>query len=80
MARKKKPVTNIKPEHKEWLAFIQDSKPSDHTVCLMSCFVNGEPTSAIRMVTREGTEFKISPMFVAVTAGMTLTDHDGTEA
>ena len=45
---------------------------------LYSCFVNEEPTAAICAVnhTNEG-GFAITPLFVAVTPGMELVDHDG---
>jgi hypothetical protein len=46
---------------------------------LFSCFVNGEPASAIVAVTGDGADFELTPLFVSVTPGMILTDHDGTE-
>lgn len=46
---------------------------------LFSCFVNGEPASAIVAVNEDGAEFEITPLFVSVTPCMVLTDHDGTE-
>lgn len=46
---------------------------------LFSCFVNGEPASAIVAVTGDGAEFELTPLFVSVTPGMILTDHDGAE-
>ena len=55
--------------------------------CLFSCFANGEPVASIAAVTvcppsQKGgeSEYLISPLFVSVTLGMTLTDHDGREA
>lgn len=77
---KKKPATNITEEHKQWLDYIQHSRPADMTVCLFSCFLNGEPTAAVCMVNRVGGEVEIRPMFVAVTPGMKLVDHDGTDS
>jgi hypothetical protein len=52
---------------------------------LFSCFVNGEPTTAIVYVEVEEAEdfetiFNLNPIFVAVTDGMKLTDHDGASA
>jgi hypothetical protein len=44
---------------------------------LFSCFVNGEPAAAIVAINRDGEEYTISPLFVALTPGMALTDHDG---
>jgi hypothetical protein len=35
------------------------------------------PAAAIVSVNRDGEEYIISPLFVALTPGMTLTDHDG---
>lgn len=47
---------------------------------LFSCFVNGEPASAIVAVTEDGEDITITPLFVSVTPGMILVDHDGTTA
>jgi hypothetical protein len=44
---------------------------------LFSCFVDGEPAAAIVAVNRDGEDYNISPLFVALTPGMVLTDHDG---
>ena len=44
---------------------------------LFSCFVGGEPAAAIVAVNRDGDDYTISPLFVALTPGMILTDHDG---
>jgi hypothetical protein len=78
MARKRKPTTNITEDHKNWLDYIQHSTPSDRTIALFSCFVNGEPTAAICVVSYDGTNYNIMPLFVAVTPGMDLRDHDNT--
>lgn len=45
---------------------------------LFSCFLGGEPAAAIVVVNRDGTDYTITPLFVAVTPGMVLTDHHGT--
>lgn len=48
---------------------------------LFSCFANGEPTSAIVAIAeieRDGEQlYQIKPLFVAITPGMKLSDHDG---
>ena len=44
---------------------------------LFSCFVNGQPAPAIVAVNPNGDEYNITPLFVAVTDDMILTDHDG---
>lgn len=46
----------------------------------LSCFVNGEPASAIVAVNKDGEDITITPLFVSVTPGMILKDHDGTPA
>lgn len=47
---------------------------------LFSCFVNGEPASAIVALTGSGETITITPLFVSLTPGMILTDHDGIPA
>ena len=44
---------------------------------LFSCFINDRPGCAIVAVNKEGKEYNITPLFVSVSQGMTLTDHDG---
>lgn len=46
---------------------------------LFSCFVNGQPASAIVAVSRDGEDYLIEPLFVSITDDMSLTDHDGRE-
>jgi hypothetical protein len=70
--------TNITPEHKA--AFDALSSGDCSNFALFSCFLNGEPASAIVAVNRDGEEYCITPLFVSVTKGMVLTDHDGTPA
>ncbi len=79
------PDTNITEEHRR--AFTALTSGRFHNFCLVSCFVDGEPTAAIAAVNagpaaEEGgePEYLISPLFVCPTGAMTLTDHDGTEA
>jgi hypothetical protein len=69
--------TNITPEHQG--AFDALCSGEYKNFALFSCFVNGEPTSAIVAVEEDSGEYKITPLFVAVTDGMQLKDHDGTE-
>ena len=67
-------ATNIKEWHKQTLDMIQQGGP----VALVSCFVNGEPTAAIAVVTQNpDSTWTINPRFVAVTSNMVLTDHEG---
>lgn len=44
---------------------------------LFSCFVNGEEGVAIVSVNEDGPGYAITPLYVSVTAGMDLVDHDG---
>lgn len=78
MARKRTSVgtrTNITPAHRK--AFQALGKNQAGNIALFSCWVNGEPTSAIVTINRDGANFAITPIFVAVTANMLLTDHEG---
>ena len=70
--------TNITPAHVSQFDALRN--PEYSNFCLFSCFMNGEPTTAICAVTRADQDFNISPLFVAVTPGMSLTDHDGVPA
>ena len=50
---------------------------------LFSCFLDGEPAVAIVAATPPETEdgdYQITPLFVGITEGRMLTDHDGTMA
>jgi hypothetical protein len=69
--------TNITCAHRK--AFEALSSGQFDNFALFSCFVNGEPGSAVVAVNRDGDDFTITPLFVSVTPGMTLTDHDGIE-
>lgn len=79
MARKKQAKTNITAYHKA--AFEALISGEYDNFCVVSCFVNGEPTSAIATVNTvtdaNGTYLQIEPVFVAITPAMVLTDHDG---
>ncbi len=77
--------TNITSEHKRAFEALTSREP--HNFALFSCRVDNEPAAAIVAVTvdpraRKGgePEYRIRPMFVSVTPGMRLTDHDGREA
>jgi hypothetical protein len=70
-------MTNITRDHRK--AFEALASGRFDNFALFSCFVNGEPGSTIVAVNRNGDDFTITPLFVSVTPGMTLTDHDGIE-
>ena len=70
--------TNIETWHKH--AFEALKSGQCENLALMSCFVGGEPAAAIVAVNRDGEEYRLTPMFVSVTGGMVLTDHDGVAA
>jgi hypothetical protein len=73
-----KASTNIAVPHHEAFNALTSGKYSNFA--LFSCFVNGEPTSAIVAVTPDGAGgFDIAPLFVSITPGMALTDHDGNQ-
>ena len=68
-------MTNITAEHRAVFEALTSGRFDNFA--LFSCFVEGEPAAAIVSVNRDGKEYIISPLFVALTPGMTLTDHDG---
>ncbi len=68
-------TTNITDEHRA--AFEALTSGAYSNFALFSCFVAGEPAAAIVAVNRDGEDYTIRPLFVAVTPGMVLTDHDG---
>ncbi len=72
--------TNITPAHQH--AFEALTGGAYDNLALFSCFVNGEPASAIVAITpdEDGNTLTIQPLFVSVTPDMVLTDHDGLEA
>jgi hypothetical protein len=71
-------TTNITDDHKQ--AFEALISGQFNNFALFSCFVDGEPSSAIVAVVKEGEEYTITPLFVAPTQKMILTDHDRLEA
>ena len=70
--------THITPAHRE--AFDALSSGDFTNFALFSCFVDGRPSAAIVAVTRDREDVVLSPLFVAVTPDMVLTDHDGRRA
>ena len=79
------PDTNITEEHRR--AFEALTSGRFDNFCLISCFVDGEATAAIAAVTvsplaqDDGEpEYLIRPLFICLTAAITLTDHEGREA
>jgi len=75
---KKTKKTNITGECRTSFELIRD--PNVKGIALFSCFVNGEPTSAIVSICEDSTDpgsRYVVPLFVAITPGMVLTNHDG---
>lgn len=68
-------TTNITAEHRA--AFEALVSGEYDNFALFSCFVAGEPAAAIVAVNRDGKEYIVRPLFVAITPKMVLTDHDG---
>ena len=68
-------TTNITSRHRE--AFEALTSGQYRNFALFSCFVNGEPAAAIIAVDDRGEQVNLLPLFVSVTPGMMLTDHDG---
>lgn len=69
--------TNITAEQRA--AFEALTSGNYANFALFSCFVNGEPATAIVAVNHDGDGFAVTPLFVSLTPGMAITDHDGTE-
>lgn len=67
--------TNITTAHRD--AFEAITSGDYGNFALFSCFVGGEPAVAIVTVNEDGPGYVITPLFVSVTPGMALTDHDG---
>ena len=79
------PTTNIASEHKRAFEALKTGRHEN--LALFSCFVDGEPASAIAAITihvaktpGDAPKYSIHPLFVSVTPAMRLTDHDGKEA
>lgn len=72
---------NIRPEHIS--AFEALTSGEHDNFALFSCFLDGAPAVAIVAVTPPESDegkYQITPLFVGVTEGMVLTDHEGTAA
>jgi len=70
--------TNITEDIKE--VFEALTSGNYNSFALFSCFVNGEPAAAIVNIRNRGEAgYTIHPVFVSITPGMVLTDHDGVE-
>jgi len=67
-------MTNITTAHREAFEALRDA--SFENFALFSCFVNGQPASAIVAITEDRGEYLIKPLFVTVTDAMVLTDHE----
>ena len=70
-------MTNITAQHQS--AFEALTSGQFDNFALFSCFVNGAPGAAIVAVNQDGGDYLIEPLFVSVTTGMRVTDHDGRE-
>ena len=78
-------TTNITEEHRR--AFQALTSGDYDNFALFSVFVDGKPGAAIVAVNEsppsgEGAQpgFEICPLFVSLTPGMSVTDHDGRAA
>jgi hypothetical protein len=69
-------TTNITDRHRDTFNALTSGRYDNFA--LFSCFLNDVPTAAIVAITDDRGEFDITPLFVAVTPDMRLTDHDGT--
>ena len=76
------PDTNITEDYQR--AFEALKSGAYDSFALFSCFCNGKPASAIVSIQPPGVdgeeEHVIHPLFVSVTSGMVLSDHDGRKA
>lgn len=72
--------TNITPDLKAKFDALASGKFSNFA--LFSCFIDSKPGAAIVAVNQEepGGEVTITPLFVSITEGMVLTDHEGVPA
>ncbi len=68
-------TTNITTTHREMFDALTSGQFDNFA--LLSCFVDGDPAVTIVAVNRTGGDYRLTPLFVSVTPGMTLTDHDG---
>jgi hypothetical protein len=68
--------TNITRAHRD--AFKALTSGQYGNFAMFSCFVDGEP--AVATVNEDGPGYVITPLYVSVTPGMALTDHEGVAA
>ena len=78
------PDTNLTEDCKRAFATLKSGDAANF--CLFSCLVNGEPAAVVSAVTPLPSDtgdanrsYRVHPLFVSVTPGMRLTDHDGRE-
>ena len=78
-------TTNVTEEHRH--AFQALTSGDYGNFALFSVFVDGQPGAAIVAVNEcppsgesGEPEFELRPLFVSLTPGMTVTDHDGRAA
>lgn len=72
-----KPTTNITAKLQAAFNLVTGD---ENGIALFSCFVNGEPSASIVHIVRNGDEYDVVPLFVAITPSMVLTDHEGVKA
>jgi len=70
-------TTNITANHRAVFEALTSGEAANFA--LFSCFMNGEPAVAIVTVNEDGPGYTVTPLFVSVTEGMKLSDHDGIE-
>ena len=78
-------MTNITEQHRQAFQALESGRYGNFA--LFSCHVDGAPATAIVTVdeclpAEDGgeLEYQITPVFISVTEGMVLTDHEGREA
>ncbi len=78
-------TTNITEDHRRAFEALTGGKAGNF--CLFRCYCSGRPATAIAAVTVcphaeecDEPEYVISPLFIAITDDMVLTDHDGRQA
>ena len=74
--------TNITGQHRH--AFEALKSGAYDSFALFSCFCNGKPAPAIVSIQPPGVdgedEYVVQPLFISITSGMILTDHEGRKA
>jgi len=69
--------TNITKKHRQVFNALTSGEYGNFV--LFSCFVNGQPATAITAINQssDGKNYDITPLFVSITPGMKLVDHEG---